>query len=386
MGKKKKQTQEDIIRKAQKVSRNIEKAEKKSAKKSAKASYDPENDLDLILAKFQAEDRKLNTVSEKACNQPSSRSSATISAHPNSQELWLFGGELNQGARTFVYNDIFIYKIKTNSWSTIFVPNPPPPRCSHQTVMTHTRGGEMWVFGGEFSSPNGQQFHHYKDMWVLNLKNKEKWEQMDKNKMTNSPSARSGHRMVEFDKKLWVFGGFHERSTEFIYYNDLYSFCLTNFQWCKIVASNPNSAPSPRSACLFQANSTGLMVFGGYCKIKGKTKEKEHATLPFNGHFYNVESNTWNSLKQSGQVPEARSGFYSFCHETKSKHRVFFFGGVVDEEEDDEIDSEFFNDLHVIDASSSNQSRWFPATMRVGDDSEQYEPCPRIAKFRKTLR
>lgn len=30
-------------------------------------------------------------------------------------------------------------------------------------------GGQLWVFGGEFASPNGEQFYHYKDLWVLHL-------------------------------------------------------------------------------------------------------------------------------------------------------------------------------------------------------------------------
>lgn len=25
------------------------------------------------------------------------------------------------------------------------------------------------MFGGEFASPNGEQFYHYKDLWVLHL-------------------------------------------------------------------------------------------------------------------------------------------------------------------------------------------------------------------------
>ena len=30
-------------------------------------------------------------------------------------------------------------------------------------------GGQLWVFGGEFASPDGEQFYHYKDLWVLHL-------------------------------------------------------------------------------------------------------------------------------------------------------------------------------------------------------------------------
>lgn len=38
-----------------------------------------------------------------------------------------------------------------------------------QAVVVPQGGGQLWVFGGEFSAPNGEQFYHYKDLWVLHL-------------------------------------------------------------------------------------------------------------------------------------------------------------------------------------------------------------------------
>lgn len=40
---------------------------------------------------------------------------------------------------------------------------------SSQAVIVPQGGGQLWVFGGEFASPNGEQFYHYKDLWVLHL-------------------------------------------------------------------------------------------------------------------------------------------------------------------------------------------------------------------------
>lgn len=40
---------------------------------------------------------------------------------------------------------------------------------SLQAVVVSQGGGQIWVFGGEFASPNGEQFYHYKDLWVLHL-------------------------------------------------------------------------------------------------------------------------------------------------------------------------------------------------------------------------
>jgi len=31
-------------------------------------------------------------------------------------------------------------------------------------------GGYLFVFGGEFTSPNQERFHHYRDLWRMDLK------------------------------------------------------------------------------------------------------------------------------------------------------------------------------------------------------------------------
>lgn len=46
-----------------------------------------------------------------------------------------------------------------------------------QAAVVPTAGGQLWIFGGEFASPNGEQFYHYKDLWVLHLATKT-WEQI----------------------------------------------------------------------------------------------------------------------------------------------------------------------------------------------------------------
>lgn len=68
------------------------------------------------------------------------------------------------------------------------------------------KGGQMWIFGGEFASPTKSQFYHYKDLWVYHFAEK-RWEQI---KASGAPTSRSGHRMVASHKRLIIFGGFHE--------------------------------------------------------------------------------------------------------------------------------------------------------------------------------
>ena len=102
----------------------------------------------------------------------------------------------------------------------MFVPHGPTPRSSMAFAMCPQGGGQLYLHGGEFSSKNGENFHHFKDLWCLKVDGKNsKWEEI---KAKGAPSARSGHRMVHFQKQLIVFGGFHERIKDYVYFNDLY--------------------------------------------------------------------------------------------------------------------------------------------------------------------
>lgn len=69
---------------------------------------------------------------------------------------------------------MFIYNLNKNEWMIIKVPGAPPPRCGHQAITTAANKGELWIFGGEFSSPSESQFYHYKDLWVYRFAEK-KW-------------------------------------------------------------------------------------------------------------------------------------------------------------------------------------------------------------------
>lgn len=59
----------------------------------------------------------------------------------------------------------------------IKAPGAPPPRCAHQALTTTANKGELWIFGGEFTSPSESQFYHYKDLWVYRFAEK-KWEKI----------------------------------------------------------------------------------------------------------------------------------------------------------------------------------------------------------------
>ncbi|MCO5567469.1 hypothetical protein L7F22_021161 [Adiantum nelumboides] len=122
-------------------------------------------------------------------------------------ELIVFGGEHYNGNKTFVYNDLYRYNAEKDQWKHVSSPNSPPPRSAHQAVGWKN---SVFVFGGEFTSPNQERFHHYKDLWRLDLATNT-WEQL---LLKGCPSPRSGHRMVLYKHKIILFGGFYDTLRE----------------------------------------------------------------------------------------------------------------------------------------------------------------------------
>eukprot|EP00069_Balaena_mysticetus_P005956 bmy_18287T0 len=166
--------------KKEKKGRGAEKTAAKMEKKVSKRSRKEEEDLEALIAHFQALDARKTRIVETPCSPPSPRLNASLSAHPEKDELILFGGEYFNGQKTFFYNELYIYNIRKDAWTKVEIPNPPPRRCAHQAVVVPQGGGQLWIFGGEFASPDGEQFYHYRDLWVLHLATKT-WEQVSIN-------------------------------------------------------------------------------------------------------------------------------------------------------------------------------------------------------------
>ena len=79
--------------------------------------------------------------------------------------------------QTVVYGDLFFYNLNKKEWTVVKAPGAPPPRCGHQAAIVPTGKGDLWIFGGEFSSPSESQFYHYRDLWVYHIGEK-KWEKI----------------------------------------------------------------------------------------------------------------------------------------------------------------------------------------------------------------
>ncbi|KAK2968262.1 hypothetical protein RJ640_030312 [Escallonia rubra] len=365
-------------KKTKKPGKGKEKTEKKTAKAEVKKArretkkLSPEDDIDAILLSIQKEEAKKKEVQvEENVPRPSPRSNCSLSINPLKEtELVLYGGEFYNGNKTFVYGDLYRYDVEKQEWKLVSSPNSPPPRSAHQAVAWKNY---LYIFGGEFTSPNQERFHHYKtcaqvwntlwqDFWVLDLKTNQ-WEQLN---YKGCPSPRSGHRMVLYKHKIIVFGGFYDTLREVRYFNDLHVFDLDLFKWQEIKAKPGCMWPSARSGFQFTVYQDEVYLYGGYSKEVSSDKNNSEKGI-VHSDMWSLDPRTWewNKVKKSGMPPGPRAGFSMCVH----KKRALLFGGVVDMEvEGDVIMSLFLNELYGFQLDTH---RWYPLELRKGKSTKE---------------
>lgn len=338
----------------EKTERKTAKAEEKRTRRESK-KLSPEDDIDAILLSIQKEEAKKKEVHvEDNVPAPSPRSNCSLTINPQKEtELILYGGEFYNGSKTYVYGDLYRYDVEKQEWKLVSSPNSPPPRSAHQAVAWKNY---LYIFGGEFTSPNQERFHHYKDFWVLDLKTNQ-WEQLN---YKGAPSPRSGHRMVLYKHKIIVFGGFYDTLREVRYLNDLHVFDLDQFKWQEIKPRPGCMWPSPRSGFQFVVYQDEIFLYGGYFKEVSSEKNSSSEKGIVHSDMWSLDPRTWewNKVKKSGMPPGPRAGFSMCLH----KKRAVLFGGVVDMEvEGDVMMSLFLDELYGFQLDNH---RWYPLELR----------------------
>ena len=303
---------------------------------------------------------------------PSARSNVAIASLDDT--IFIHGGEFFNGARFESFDDLFSYNTARNEWKIIKSSTKPTPRSGHQMISTASNGGELWLFGGEFASPSGLQYYHFRDLWRYSIVRKS-WECI---KAPNGPSARSGHRMMLHKKRIILFGGFHDNNQSFLYHNDVWLFSLESYAWTKV--DTDGIAPTARSGVsMGLAGDDKIVIFGGYTKSSAKAAGSERG-LTHGDAFILQETSTkwrWNSTKIGGRRPTPRSGV-SCCNALNGK--IYIFGGVMDTEEDDEnLRGLFSNEVHLLDVQGGGMS-WRKVDIKRKKEETVTEEVPVAAK------
>lgn len=104
-----------------------------------------QDDINDIVATLEANEQRRKLVSENIVAAPSPRSGFSFCAHPDKEELILFGGEFYNGQTLTVYNELYFYNIPKNEWKLVMAPGGPGPRSAAQMVSVASDGGQIWV-------------------------------------------------------------------------------------------------------------------------------------------------------------------------------------------------------------------------------------------------
>lgn len=375
-------------KKAEKKARVAQKQEKKATQKEKKQKNRPKEedsdaddaDLDSILAEYQRQREQFLKVTEVIAEEPSPRSSSTLVASPsNSSELLIFGGEYYNGALASFYNDLYVYKINSDTWRKVTSPNSPLPRSGHAMCQGGNAGG-VYLFGGEFSSPKQGTFYHYNDFWRLEPNSRE-WTKIEGK---GGPPARSGHRMTYFKNYIVLFGGFQDTSQQTKYLQDVWLYDTQKFSWYSPPFPPASQKPDARSSFSLLPHESGAVLYGGYSRVKASTatsKSKKGGPagsrvimkpvvhqdtwyLRITPPASDTPANTpplvrWERRKRPVNSPNPPRAGATMAHH---KGRGISFGGVHDVEQSEEgIESEFFNQLF---AYNIDRNRFFQLSLR----------------------
>ena len=132
------------------------------------------DDVESLLAQVLATNAGAASEAKvEPCEPPPPRVNFTVVTvgQEHRKEMVLFGGERNDGRQVAFFRDLFRYSLWNNRWVQVSPAGlEPGPRSGHAAAVWKSH---MFVFGGEFSNPNATQFHHYRDLWHLNLDDNE---------------------------------------------------------------------------------------------------------------------------------------------------------------------------------------------------------------------
>jgi N-acetylneuraminic acid mutarotase len=91
---------------------------------------------------------------------PCARLNTAVALLQKNEEIVLFGGELwDQAAnKVYVYDDVYKFNPAKERWARIVSPGPHPRSACASAVYK----GCLYIFGGEFTSPNQNKFRHFR--------------------------------------------------------------------------------------------------------------------------------------------------------------------------------------------------------------------------------
>lgn len=159
---------------------------------------------------------------------------------------------------------------------------------------------KFFVFGGTDETSRQNDMHYYDIETHL-------WQKL--NCKGNPPCARSGSKGERYKDYIYYFGGYTKKDGD--YFNDLHRFNIKTQDWALV--NSTGEVPCPRTDHTVAVFEKYLYVFAGY---DGKNRFNDLISC-------NLESHEWRKLEPTGSIPITRFGHTTVVH----ADCMYIFGG-----------------------------------------------------------
>jgi N-acetylneuraminic acid mutarotase len=191
---------------------------------------------------------------------PSARSAPAVGAL--GKNVYLFSGVFDSITADphVCYNDLYRFDTKSDQWKRLTPSGPVPPPRAYAASASHPESDRIFVFGGAFySSPFYADFSVYDDLWAYDAK-RNTWSQISANNA--GPSARSRPAAWMVGDNLYVFGGIN---AYFGTMNDLWVYHLASNSWSELIPDGAAGSPPSRHEAMSgtRGQDGKLLIYGG---------------------------------------------------------------------------------------------------------------------------
>eukprot|EP00164_Ancoracysta_twista_P002964 GFYU01003946.1.p1 GENE.GFYU01003946.1~~GFYU01003946.1.p1 ORF type:complete len:1089 (+),score=230.13 GFYU01003946.1:255-3521(+) len=175
------------------------------------------------------------------------------------------GSDLDKGL-----DDMWLYNVDTQAWKVVLnaTGEKPPGLDGHRTCVV---GRTLYLFGGYkctekgIANKSGAQCYS-NDMYIMDL-DTWRWRRVDPSRSEQPPPLRRAyHSMTVVGDKLWIFGGgYVDHLGDWVFYNDIGLFDITNELWLPVEARG--TPPQVRWSHTATNLDSDIFIFGG-CTTK----------------------------------------------------------------------------------------------------------------------
>jgi len=175
---------------------------------------------------------------------PSVRSAHVGIVHNDT--MYIFGGWNGDEQN----NEMFALDFETMNWKKIeALGTIPSPRCSHSGIASE-KHNSLFIFAGY----GGKDLKYLNDLCQFNF-DTETWAIIEH----TAPSPRSRMRLVEFQEKLYIYGGWNKSE----HFNNLYQYDIDRTRWSEVhLDLQPLEGKIGQHSMVVQNNI--LYIFAGY--------------------------------------------------------------------------------------------------------------------------